>query len=130
MMNIKILLPYRLFFESSGIRRVVIEGPQGFMGILPHRLDCVTPLVPSIMTVELESGEEKHFAVDEGVFTKFGDEAYVSVRNAVAGENLQDLRQAVKVDFAKRIADEEQLKQVLAKLESGFVGRLRSLHRE
>lgn len=123
MIKLKILLPYKVFFESDIIKSLIVEGPQGFIGILPKRLDCVTSLVPGIMTMKTTEGEF-HFAIDEGVLTKFGDEVYISVRDAVAGASLAELKDAVEKDFAKRMEDESNLKMVLSKLEVSFARRL------
>lgn len=129
-MKLKILLPYKLFYENASVIRVVLEGPHGFMGILPHRLDCVTPLVPSILTFELETREEVHMAIDEGIFTKCGEHLFISIRNAIRGKDLPSLKEAIEKDFSKRQGDEAQMKILLSKLESGFLGRLRTLNHD
>ena len=46
LINIKILMPFRIFTEKTGVLRVVAETPEGSFGLLPNRLDCVTALVP------------------------------------------------------------------------------------
>jgi F-type H+-transporting ATPase subunit epsilon len=49
-MNLKVLLPFEIFAEKTGVPRLVAETPDGSYGLLPHRLDCVTALVPGILT--------------------------------------------------------------------------------
>ena len=93
-MNLKILLPFRVFAEKSAVSRIVAETRQGSFGILPHRLDCVAALAPGILNYEDVEGEA-FVAVDEGVLVKTGADVVVSVRNAIGGAQLADLRAAV-----------------------------------
>ena len=46
LMNLKILLPFQVFTEKKGVKRIVAESAGGSFGILPQRLDCTTALVP------------------------------------------------------------------------------------
>jgi len=54
-MNLKILLPYKVFAERSGVSRIVARSSEGSFGLLPHRLDCVAALVPGILVYETEA---------------------------------------------------------------------------
>src|SRR5665811_1557110 len=65
LMNLKILLPFRIFAEKGGVLRIVAETSEGSFGLLPRRLDCVTALVPGILTYENETEGEVYVAVDE-----------------------------------------------------------------
>ena len=66
-MNLKILLPFRIFAEKTGVSRIVAETREGSFGLLPHRLDCVAALAPGILVYETEAEGEVYVAVDEGV---------------------------------------------------------------
>jgi F-type H+-transporting ATPase subunit epsilon len=66
-MNLKILLPFRVFVEQTGLSRLVAETRQGSFGFLPQRRDCVAVLVPGILTYETKADGELFVAVDEGV---------------------------------------------------------------
>jgi F-type H+-transporting ATPase subunit epsilon len=48
---------------------------------------------------ETEAEGEVYVAVDEGVLVKTGPEVLVSVRNAIGGTELEDLREAVEQEF-------------------------------
>src|ERR1035438_10365321 len=98
-MNLKILLPSQVFAEKTGVSRIVAETRDGSFGLLPHRLDCVAALVPGIFTYQTESDGEVFVAVDEGVLVKAGPDVLVSVRRAVGGTDLGQLRDAVKREF-------------------------------
>lgn len=129
-MNLKILLPFRIFAETSGISRIVAETCEGSFGLLPRRLDCVTSLVPGILIYENETEGEVYVAVDEGVLVKTGLNVLVSVRNAIGGTDLGLLHAAVEREFLNLTEREQSVRSVMAKMESGFIRRLAEFHRE
>ena len=122
-MNLKILLPFQVFAEKTAVLRIVAETTSGSMGLLPHRLDCVAILVAGILTYETAQEGEVYLAVDQGVLIKTGADVLISVRNAIAGTDLANLRDTVKQEFQNRNEQEQQVRSVLAKLESGFTRR-------
>ena len=126
-MKLKVLLPFQVFAEIDGVKRIVAETPQGSFGLLPHRLDCVAVLAAGILTYETEG--EVYVAVDEGVLVKAGPDVLVSVRNAIGGMDLGKLREAVEREFVNLDENERQVRAVLARLESGFVRRFAEFHR-
>jgi F-type H+-transporting ATPase subunit epsilon len=129
-MNLKILLPFKIFAEKIGVLRIVAESREGSFGLLPHRLDCVAALVPGILVFETEAEGEMCMAVDEGVLVKTGADVLVSVRNAIGGMDLGKLREAVEQEFLSLGEQEKSVRSVLAKLEGGFIRRLAAFHHE
>ncbi len=129
-MNLKILLPFRIFAETSGVSRIVAETSEGSVGLLPRRLDCVAALVPGILIYENETEGEVFVAVDEGVLIKTGPDVLVSVRNAIGGTDLGLLHTAVEREFLNLTEREQSVRSVMAKMESGFIRRLAEFHRE
>jgi F-type H+-transporting ATPase subunit epsilon len=129
LMNLKVLLPFHIFTEKTGVSRIVAETRQGSFGLLPHRLDCVAVLAAGILTFETETEGKVYVAVDEGVLVKAGADVLVSVRNAIGGMTLGKLREAVEREFVNLDEGEKQVRAVLAKLESGFVRRFAEFHR-
>ena len=121
LINLKILLPFRIFIETKNVSRITIETSEGSYGMLPQRLDCVAALVPGIFTYEIESEEPKYIAVDEGVMIKAGAQVLVSVRNAIGGADLGKLGDMVKKDFNKQDENKIQVRSVMAKLAGGFI---------
>ncbi len=51
LMHLKVLLPFQVFAENTGVSRIVAETREGSFGLLPHRLDCVAALVPGILSL-------------------------------------------------------------------------------
>jgi F-type H+-transporting ATPase subunit epsilon len=129
-MTLKILLPFQIFAEKTGVWRLVAETYQGTFGLLPHRLDCVAALAPGILIYENDAEGEVYVAVDAGVLVKTGLDVLVSVRNAIAGTGLGQLREAVEQEFLDLDEREESVRSVMAKLESGFIRRLAAFHHE
>jgi len=123
-MNLKVLLPFQIFAEKTGVSRIIAETREGSFGILPRRLDCVAALAPGILIYENEIEGEVYVAVDEGVLVKTGLDVIVSVRNAIAGSDLGQLREAVEREFLDLDEREQSVRSVLAKMESGFIRRL------
>ena len=126
-MQLKILLPSRVFADVKGVSRVVAETREGAFGLLPRRLDCVAAITCGILTYETAQEGEVYVAIDEGVLVKTGPHVRVSVRRAIAGDDLDQLRQAVEHEFRTRDANEQNVRSVMAKLESGFLHRFASL---
>jgi F-type H+-transporting ATPase subunit epsilon len=129
-MNLKILMPFQIFAARSGVSRIVAETREGSFGILPHRLDCVAALAPGILTYEAIPDGEVFVAVDEGVLVKVGSEVMISVRRALGGANLGQLREVVEREFLTLDKREQSVRLVIAKLEGDFIRRMASLHND
>ena len=123
-MNLKILLPFQVFVEKTDVSRIVAETHEGSFGLLPHRLDCVAALAPGILIYETQSDGEVFVAVDEGVLVKTGADVLVSVRRAIAGTDLGQLRDSVKQEFLVIDERERSVRSSVAKLEAGFLRRV------
>ena len=126
-MLLKILLPSKVFAEEEKVLRIIAESQDGSFGILPRRLDCVSTLVPGILTYQTAEQGEVFIAVDEGLLVKNGTEVLVSVRRAIGGVPLEQLRALVKSEFLSLDEQESELKMVLNKLESGFLKQFSDL---
>jgi F-type H+-transporting ATPase subunit epsilon len=129
-MNLKVLLPFQVFAEKTGVSRIVAETREGSFGLLPHRLDCVAALVPGILTYQTASDGEVFLAVDEGVLVKTGPDVLVSVRRALGGTDLSQLRDAVQKEFLTLDEHEQSVRTVMAKLETGFLRRFATFQHE
>jgi F-type H+-transporting ATPase subunit epsilon len=130
LMNLKVLLPFRILAEKTGVTRIVAETREGSFGLLPHRLDCVAALAPGILIYENEAEGEVYIAIDEGILVKTGLDVSVSVRNAIGGTDLGQLRETVEREFLSLNEREESVRSVMAKMESGFIRRLAEFHHE
>ncbi len=128
-MHLKILLPFQVFADVEGVRRIVAQTAKGSFGILPHRLDCVAALAPAIFLYETQTGVEVAVALDEGVLVKTGAEVMVAVRNAVGGAELGQLRKAVEQQMLNLDERQQAIRTALARLESAVVRRFVNLKR-
>ena len=126
-MELKVLLPSEVLLERSDVLRIVASTHTGSFGLLPHRRDCVAALSASILTYETEAEGEVFVAVDEGVLVKTGSQVQVSVRRAIVGTDLAELRTQVERDFKELNQEERDIRSVMAKLETGFLHRFASL---
>jgi F-type H+-transporting ATPase subunit epsilon len=128
-MQLKILLPSRIFGEKENVTKVVAQTRHGSFGILPHRLDCVAALAPGILAYSTEKGTETYVAVDEGVLAKLGSLVLISVRNAIGGADLGQLHQAVEREFLTMDDQEKRVRTATAELESSMIRRFAEFHR-
>ena len=129
-MNLKVLLPFEVFAEKAGVSRIVAETRAGSFGLLPNRLDCVAALAPGILTYETDGDGEVCVAVDEGVLVKTGPDVLVSVRRALGGKDLGQLRESVEKEFITMNENEQSVRAVMAKLEAGVLRRFATLQHE
>jgi F-type H+-transporting ATPase subunit epsilon len=129
-MHLKVLLPFQVFAENTGVSRIVAETREGSFGLLPRRLDCVAALVPGILIYQTEAGPEVLVAVDKGILVKTGLDVLVSVRRAIGGTDLGQLHEAVEKEFLTLDENEQSVRIAVAKLETGFLRRFATLQHE
>lgn len=130
LINLKVLLPFEIFADKVGVSRLVAETAEGSFGLLPHRLDCIAALVPGILIYETEGQGESYMAIDEGVLVKAGLDVLISVRRAFSGKDLGGLRAIVEKEFLTIDTQDQNVRSVMAKLESGFLHRLSTITHE
>ena len=80
------------------------------------------------MTYETHTDGEIFVAVDEGVIVKAGPDVLVSVRRALAGVDLGQLRNAVEREFLSLNEQEKSVRLVVAKMEGDLIRRMATLH--
>jgi F-type H+-transporting ATPase subunit epsilon len=129
-MNLKVLLPFQVFANKTGVSRIVAETREGSFGLLPHRRDCIAALVPGILTYQTDADGVVYVAVDEGILVKTGPDVLVSVRRALSGTDLSQLHDAVKREFLTVDQQEQSTRMVMAKLETGFLQRVARFQNE
>jgi F-type H+-transporting ATPase subunit epsilon len=122
-MDLKILLPYKVFTEVSNVERMIAETSGGSFGFLPNRLDCVSVLVPGIFSYTTD--KVHYLALDAGILVKAGSKVLVSVRNAVGGVDLGKLADMIKNEFEKIGDNEKKVRYLVTTLEDGFLSRLK-----
>ena len=73
---------------------------------------------------------ESYVAVDQGVLVKSGLDVLVSVRRALAGADLGRLHETVQHEFLTVDQEEQNVRAVMTKLESGLLHRLARFQHE
>lgn len=119
-MKLHVYVPAGDVLEAE-VEKVVAEGVEGSVGILPRHVDYVEVLVPGILLFETAEGEERLVAVDRGLLVKRGDRVTVSVRDAVPGDELSSLRRTVRERFETLDRREKRARSALAQLEARFI---------
>ncbi len=122
-MQLKLLLPGETLLDEP-VSKVIAEAEDGAFCLLPRHVDCVAALVPGLLLYTTSAGVERYLAVDEGTLVKCGPEVRVSVRRAVPGTNLADLRATVEQEFKRLDEHEKSARSALARLEASVVRRL------
>ena len=61
---------------------------------------------------------------------KTGNQVSISVRRAISGQSLETLQQAVTEEFINLDEEQQALRAVLAKLETGFLKQFSSLSKQ
>ena len=122
-MQLKILLPFKIFAAHDAVLSVVAPTRSGSFGLLPKRRDCVAALAPGILSYTTSDAAEVNLAIDEGVMVKTGADVFVCVRRAIGGTDLGNLRKAVEEEFVRLDERERSVRSTLAQLEGGFIRR-------
>jgi F-type H+-transporting ATPase subunit epsilon len=65
-----------------------------------------------------------YVGLDQGVLVKTGDQVTVSVRRAIGGSDLEQLKDAVARDFLKLDEQERNVRTAVAKMESDLMEHL------
>jgi F-type H+-transporting ATPase subunit epsilon len=125
-MQLKILVPSRVFAVLSDVSEIIAATLQGSLGLLTQRLDCVAALVPGLLTYKIPTGEV-YLAVDHGVLVKTGPSVLISVRRAIPGTDLATLHDNVKRDFLAVDQEERGVRRAVATMESSFLARFNRL---
>jgi F-type H+-transporting ATPase subunit epsilon len=123
-LQLKILLPDRVFADETEITRIVFVTPGGSFGLLPHRADCVAAIVPGLFVYQADDADEVIVALDEGVLIKAGGNVLVSVRRAMAGPDIGQLQHSIAAEFLTLSDLQQAQRHVSAQIESSFVKRL------
>jgi F-type H+-transporting ATPase subunit epsilon len=125
--RLKILLPAEMALDEE-TSKVTAEAENGSFALLPRHIDFAAALVPGLLSYE-SAGQEMFVAIDEGFLVKRGDEVLVSVRGAVRGANLGQLRQTVEEQFKMLDERERKARSAVARIEAGVVRRFTELRR-
>ncbi len=118
-MQIRIFLPNEILIDQP-VSKVTAEAEHGSFCLLPHHIDYLAILIPGVVTLVSEQGDETFVAVDEGILVKCGSEVRISTRNAVQGTELNSLKQQVEQQFRSIDEQERLTRSALAQLEASL----------
>lgn len=121
-MRLRVLLPEQILLDEE-VLKVTAEAEDGSFGLLPRHVDFVTALVPGIVSFVTDEEREEFLAVDEGILVKCGSDVRISVRSAVLGQELGQLRSMIQERFKQVDEHERKSRDALYKLEAELVRR-------
>ena len=123
-MRLVVLTPQALVVDREVVH-VRAEDASGSFGLLDRHADLLTALTVSVLVYrELEQGE--HFiAVRGGILTVTGRQRIeVLTREAVAGDDLEQLEHEVLARFRRTAADEQRARRGAGRLEGALLRRM------
>lgn len=124
-MRLRIATPTELAVDASDVRHVRAEDATGGFGIQPGHTEFVTTLTVSVVTWHDVTGTEHHAAVRGGVFrVRNGSIVEIATREAVVGERLEDLRDAVLGRMREAAEAEAKARTRAAQLHASVVRNL------
>ena len=122
-MTLQITLPHHELLKAT-VTRLVAEGSHGSFCLLPNHIDCLSILEPGIFIYEEadedEGGTEHYLATGQGLLVKQGAVVSVSVWEAIPGDDLGQLQQAVETQFRQLDEQAQLIRSALARLEAGL----------
>jgi F-type H+-transporting ATPase subunit epsilon len=122
-MRVKIITPTAIPVDKA-VNKITAEAANGSFSLLPRHIDFVAALVPGILALTDDTGDEQFLAIDEGLLVKRGDEVRISVSRAVRGPTLEELQQVVEAEFQQRDEQERMARTAISRLEAGFIRRM------
>lgn len=127
-MKLRILIPSEVFLEED-VSKVAAEAENGAFCLLERHVDFTAALTPGLLSFETHDAEERFVGVDEGILVKCRDEILVSVRNAVVGPELGEVKKRIHEEFEELSEREKKARTASSKLEANLVRRFMELDR-
>ncbi len=118
LMNLKVITPLEVF-NVENVEKIYAEGIEGYFTILPRHADYVSSIVTSIFSF-IKNGKREFFAVDGGVLVKYGNNVQFSIRHAIKGKDLEDLKHQMEISFKQMNEEDKKTKTALASLEGNI----------
>lgn len=125
LMNLKIITPLEVF-NIENVSKIKAEGLEGYFTILPHHSDYVSAITTSVFSF-IAGGKTEYFAVDGGILVKYGNNVEFSIRHAIKGRNLDDLKQEMETSFKQMDDEDKKMKASLASLEGNIAKLIQEL---
>ena len=124
-MNLKVMTPYSVALNMP-VSQVTVDAVDGFFTLKPKHMDFINVLKPGIVTYKKDN-KEFFIACNRGVVVKRGDEVSISTPLAILGENLNELKKKIAIDFQAMEEERKEVRVSMARLEVGLTKGLASL---
>jgi F-type H+-transporting ATPase subunit epsilon len=118
--QLTILLPDEILI-STPVTKVGGDAENGSFVVLPRHIDFVTALVPGILYYQENSDQLTYIAIDRGILVKREKTVWVSVLQAIPGDDLEHLDRLVEEEFRQLNEQEKQTQTTLTRLEVSFM---------
>jgi F-type H+-transporting ATPase subunit epsilon len=106
-MKLRITTPLAVVVDEDTVQIVSAEDASGGFGIQPHHADFLTSLAVSVVSWRDSAGARHYCAVHGGVLTVTGgQEVAITTREAIRGDDLATLDQAILDRFGSDDAAE------------------------
>lgn len=127
-MQLKIFSPTGIVLDTE-ISKITFESIDGFWTLLPRHADTVSALTTGILTYQL-GNKLSYAACYNGVLVKKNETVSVSTKLAVLGDNLDQLKQTIALDFKTMEQERKEINLTMARLEIGLTKGLMALKQE
>ena len=109
------------------VKKVDLEGLDGFWTLLPKHADFVNALTAGIVTYTTMDGKTSYIACNRGVVVKKRQEVSISTPLAILNDNLEKLTQTIAVDFKQMEEERKEVNMTMAHLEIGLIKGMQKL---
>ena len=128
LLQVELRLPTRCLFSGTAVK-VFATAANGAFTLLVNHTDFVTALVPSVLIVTDEAGDEHFFAVDEGILVKKDHGVHVAIQRGLQGDSLEAINDLVTTHFFDVDEEEKVARSALSRLEANIVRRFGDLRK-
>lgn len=124
-MNLRIMMPYTVAFNGS-VSQITLDAIDGFFTLKPKHMDFINALKTGIISYKKDE-KEFFIACSGGVIVKKGEDVFISTPMAILGENLDELKKKIAIDFQNMEEERKEVRVSMARLEVGLTKGLSSL---
>lgn len=126
MMQLKVYTPVGILLDLP-VKKVDLEGLDGFWTLLPKHADFVNTLTAGILSYTTEDNKILYIACNRGVVVKKHQEVRISTPLAILDDNLEKLTQTIKIDFKQMEEERKEINTTIARLEIGLIKGMKAL---
>ena len=125
-MNLRVMTPYSVALNIL-VFQVTVDTVDGFFTLKPKHVDFIDALRPGIISYKKDD-KEAFIACNRGVIVKKGEDVSISTPLAILGENLDELKKKIAIDFQNMEEERKEVRVSMARLEVGLTKGLTSLN--